>query len=609
MTEPGWIGKQLGGRYRLEALLGQGGMSAVYTATDANLHRAVAVKLIHSHLTGDPEFVRRFEVEASAVAQLHHANIIQVYDFNRDDDTYYMVLELIGGESLDRRLRRLVGDGQRLPTEQAAAVAADVADAMDYAHEKGLIHRDIKPANIMLGERGRTVLMDFGVAKIMGATQHTATGAVVGTAFYIAPELVRGEPPSPQSDIYALGASLFEMLAGRPPFTGDSAMSVMMKHLNEPPPDLRHIAPDMPVGLIQVVERSLAKAPDQRFQSAHQLMEALRNFRTATPSRTETKEPTAGRGGPSAATVIDDEPAPAPSLTAAGPFTVNAPSDVVAMGGGTAAAAVRAEPAAVRAGLSNPSAQAGAPRAGAAAVESAHRGGRGLWLAAGVVALLLCLTLGATSIVTGALALPFLVATHTPARPVGTPQVLFQDDFSTEAGKWAVAAGAGGAASYDQGDYVLRVSIPNWAVWSTAAAGGVLSNYHVEVTAGSTGQANDIGFGLLCGYVDESHFDVLAITENGYYQILKRSGGTTAVLSDDQGGWLRSVRITPGGQAYRLGADCGADGRLVLYVDGQQVAVAHDPTLPGGLVGFSVATFGHAPAEVRWKDMLVTRLP
>ena len=131
MTEPGWIGKQLGGRYRLEALLGQGGMSAVYTATDANLHRAVAVKLIHSHLTGDPEFVRRFEVEASAVAQLHHPNIIQVYDFNRDGDTYYMVLELIGGESLDRRLRRLVGDGQRLPTEQAAAVAADVADAMD----------------------------------------------------------------------------------------------------------------------------------------------------------------------------------------------------------------------------------------------------------------------------------------------------------------------------------------------------------------------------------------------------------------------------------------------------------------------------------------------
>src|SRR5689334_5223528 len=139
MTEPGWIGKQLRGRYRLDALLGQGGMSAVYTATDSNLRRTVAVKLVHSHLTGDPEFVRRFEVEASAVAQLHHPNIIQVYDFDRDDDTYYMVLEFIAGESLDRRLRRLVAEGQRLAPEQAAAIAADVADAIDYAHEQGLI--------------------------------------------------------------------------------------------------------------------------------------------------------------------------------------------------------------------------------------------------------------------------------------------------------------------------------------------------------------------------------------------------------------------------------------------------------------------------------------
>src|SRR5690349_1787707 len=151
MTEPGWVGRVLGGRYRIDALLGQGGMSAVYKATDPNLHRAVAVKLIHSHLTGDPEFVRRFEVEASAVAQLHHPNIIQVYDFNRDGDTYYMVLEFVAGETLQQRLRRLANEPRRMPPAQAAAIAADVAEAMGYAHAAGLIHRDIKPANIMLG--------------------------------------------------------------------------------------------------------------------------------------------------------------------------------------------------------------------------------------------------------------------------------------------------------------------------------------------------------------------------------------------------------------------------------------------------------------------------
>ena len=295
MTEPGWIGKVLGDRYRIDALLGQGGMSSVYKATDPNLRRVVAVKLIHSHLTGDPEFVRRFEVEASAVAQLHHPNIIQVYDFNRDGDTYYMVLEFVPGESLHQRLRRLASEERRMPPGQAAAIAADVAGAMGYAHEEGLIHRDIKPANIMLGERGQTVLMDFGVAKILGATQHTATGAVVGTAFYISPEQVRGEPPSPQSDIYALGASLFEMLAGRPPFMGDSAMSVMLKHINEAPPDLRHIAPDAPIGLVQVVEQALAKDPSQRFASAGVMAEALRQSGNAGAlGRTEPKEPARG---------------------------------------------------------------------------------------------------------------------------------------------------------------------------------------------------------------------------------------------------------------------------------------------------------------------------
>jgi hypothetical protein len=194
-------------------------------------------------------------------------------------------------------------------------------------------------------------------------------------------------------------------------------------------------------------------------------------------------------------------------------------------------------------------------------------------------------------------------------RPAGTPVVLFQDDFSTAAGNWTVASGPGGSAGYDQGDYVIRDLAPNWPEWSTAAAAGVLGNIHIEVTADSTGQATDEAYGLVCGYTNEHNFDRLLFTGSGYYAIVRTAGNTTTVLTDDQGAWSQSTRITPGSQAYRAGADCGSDGRLVLYVDGQQVAAAKDPTLRSGLIGFSVQTVAQTPAEVRFKDLIVTALP
>jgi serine/threonine-protein kinase len=239
-------------------MLGQGGMSAVYRGEDPNLRRTVAIKLIHSHLTGDPEFVRRFEAEAAAVAQLRHSNIIQVYDFNHDDDTYYMVLEFVPGETLQDRLRRAGSQGQALPLGEAVEITAGVADAVDYAHKRGLIHRDIKPANIMLNPQGQPILMDFGIAKILGGAQHTATGAVVGTATYISPEQVLGQRPTERSDIYSLGVTLYEMVAGRPPFEADSAMSLMMKHVNEKPPSLQALSPSIPPALVAIIDKALA---------------------------------------------------------------------------------------------------------------------------------------------------------------------------------------------------------------------------------------------------------------------------------------------------------------------------------------------------------------
>jgi serine/threonine protein kinase len=297
MGQTGWIGHSLSGRYQIESLLGQGGMSAVYKGTDPNLRRAVAIKLIHGHLSEDPQFVSRFEEEAAAVAQLKHPNIIQVYDFDNDGDTYYMVLEFVPGETLQARLRKLNQAGNHMSPDQARNLVAGICDALEYAHQRGMIHRDVKPANVMITPEGQPILMDFGIAKIVGGKQHTATGNVVGTAAYISPEQVRGETLDTRVDIYALGVTLFEMLSGRPPFEGDSAMTVMLKHVNEPVPDLNQINPQVPPALAAVAMRALEKDRNRRYHSAAEMAAALRSADlTAESTGLGTATP-AGAGG------------------------------------------------------------------------------------------------------------------------------------------------------------------------------------------------------------------------------------------------------------------------------------------------------------------------
>ncbi|OGO37296.1 MAG: hypothetical protein A2W35_02280 [Chloroflexi bacterium RBG_16_57_11] len=278
MSRPNWIGKTLNGRYKIQEILGQGGMSAVYKALDPNLQRVVAVKMIHSHLSEDPKFISRFEEEARSVAQLRHPNITQVFDFNHDGETYYMVQEFVPGETLQERLRRLNKAGQRLPLTEAIRITIDVCSAMGYAHDRGMIHRDIKPANIMLDVQGRAILMDFGIVKIVGSTSHTTTGAVVGTAMYMSPDVIRGEAPDARSDIYSLGVTLFEMVSGRPPFQADSAMSLLMMHLHDPLPNLRELRSETPSDLIAVIEKSLAKGRDERYQTAKEMSAALKRI-------------------------------------------------------------------------------------------------------------------------------------------------------------------------------------------------------------------------------------------------------------------------------------------------------------------------------------------
>ncbi|MEM7111539.1 MAG: protein kinase [Chloroflexota bacterium] len=281
MTEQTWVGRKIGGRYEIQSFLGNGGMAAVYRAVDPNLKRDVAVKLIHSHLSRNPDFVRRFEEEATAVARLRHGHIVQVHDFNQDNGTYFIVFEYVAGQALNDKLREVHKQNGRLPYATTIDIVADVADALDYAHDKGLVHRDIKPANIMIAPNGRPVLMDFGIAKLVDATQQTASGAILGTARYMAPEQVTGSKIDARTDIYALGVMLFEMISGQVPFSAESPVTLMMKHLNDPVPNLFQLEPNVPSPLVAIVNKALAKNPDDRFQTAAEMATALRQALTA----------------------------------------------------------------------------------------------------------------------------------------------------------------------------------------------------------------------------------------------------------------------------------------------------------------------------------------
>jgi beta-lactam-binding protein with PASTA domain/tRNA A-37 threonylcarbamoyl transferase component Bud32 len=263
------------GRYELKSLIARGGTARVYLAYDRRLGRQVAVKVLFEELSGDSAFVERFRREAQAAANLNHPNIVSVYDWGEANDSYFLVMEYVNGVSLSRYL----ADKGRLGVTEAASIGAKVANALYYAHRHGVIHRDIKPGNVLLTEEGGVKVTDFGIARAGSAQDSiTQTGVVMGTAQYFSPEQAQGMPTDGRSDIYSLGVVLYEMAAGRPPFTGDSPVSVALKHVREPVPPLRELVPDVPEAFEAIVMKALAKNPEQRYASAAELARDLEDF-------------------------------------------------------------------------------------------------------------------------------------------------------------------------------------------------------------------------------------------------------------------------------------------------------------------------------------------
>jgi serine/threonine protein kinase len=268
------------GKYRVLEPLGRGGMARVYRGYHPDLDRYVAIKVLSPELPEEP-FRARFQREARAVAALRHPNIVQVYDFDLQDGLCYMVMELLEGDTLQARLNDQRIRGERMPYGEAVRVALDVLEGLAYAHSQGIIHRDIKPGNILLTRRGQAVLGDFGIALIVGGTHHTASGALMGTLSYMAPEQGMKGQSDARSDIYSLGIVFYEMLAQRTPYEADTPLAVLIKHVNEPLPLPRTFDPSLPQPLEQIATKALEKAPENRYQSAEQMAQALREASAA----------------------------------------------------------------------------------------------------------------------------------------------------------------------------------------------------------------------------------------------------------------------------------------------------------------------------------------
>jgi len=432
-----WIGRTVS-KVEIQKLLGRGGMAEVYQGRHTTLDRQVAVKVLQSHLSEDVNLLSRFKDEARSVANMRHPNIVQVFDFDVVDDRPFIVMELLDGLSLRDYLISLNASGQKIPPRTVVRLISNLSAALDYAHSRGIVHRDIKPANIMLrSEAGpitpgaplpadvEPILTDFGVARITNATAHTASGTIIGTPAYMSPEQVRGSVIDARSDIYSLGIVLYEMLAGRVPFSSETQASVLLMQINDPPP----LLPAEYAELQPVLDRALAKDPNQRFQKASDLSAVLAAS-LGYPGDTSTTEPRARELVP--------------------PFH-NDDAFTVRLEPPTGAGVPRAD---------TPTSSGPMPVANTTTIQPPS-GINPLWIAAGIAGL---------ALIVGAIALGIALAggrgplAGSPTQPAGTPQQAQTVEASLGTG---TAAPAGGTAAPVAGTTVGSVLFKEDALSAT----------------------------------------------------------------------------------------------------------------------------------------------
>lgn len=540
-------------RYLLQERIGTGGMARVYKAVDTNLDRLVAIKILHEHLSDDPSFKERFEREAKLIASLNHPNIVQIYDFNwfeRDGyPVYYMVMPFIPGKTLATVLDDLALRNEHMPHDNVLRLALELADALGYAHNAGMVHRDVKPANIILNERGQAVLTDFGIARLIESSRLTQDGISTGTPAYMSPEQATGLPGDGRSDLYALGIILYELLVGDPPYEDENGMSLMLKHLNAPVPSLTDKIPQASPALDELIAKALAKNPAERFQTASDFSDALKNaflgsLVTVLPILTSNRTTATQAATPiSTATVTAAQATPTP----AAPPRRNAPL--------------------------------------IAAV---------LFLAAVIVgAVIIILTQNNDQAGNN----------NPPANTAIAPNNLYfissfsQDDsYRTN---WPQGTLGGLTQSMlPDGFYRLRSDQTSTASTAIFNPDYVYNSVSISMTARLDATSNPAGaYGIAFRYTDQEHYNVFAVDGRGRYSVWVRNEGAWTELRGTRENWTEDPAVRPLGEDNRLLLDVFGSG-ITGYVNGVRLFRVTDPTFSRGNVGIYIATDSEGVTDV-----------
>jgi serine/threonine protein kinase len=543
-------------------------MGSVYKAYDPTLDRFVALKVLAPHLVWEEEFIERFLREARAAARLEHPNIVTIYDVGRASGWYYFAMGYVEG----RTLTEIIQQRGAASAEETLRIARPLAQALDYAHDQGLIHRDIKPSNIVVGHEGSITLTDFGIARAAQATRLTRAGTVMGTPEYMAPEQAQGGEVDRRTDQYAMGVVIYEMLAGKAPFEGESTPAILYKIVHEAPPPLEAARPDLPQAAARVLARALAKQRQERYGSCGEFVDALelalqpphtdapsREAKVSAPEESprERRETILlGLGGVGLAVI---------GLLCLGVVVVGVLIGLASRGN--------------REAMPTPS-------SATAAWQSTPRDQEG------------------TSPASPSLPPPTTVvpSTDTPLLRMGS--IVFQDDFEDPASGWEVGDYETGSVGYENGAYSvisLGNGMPMWGV-----ADRFLTDLIIEVDASQVlaGAANDNEYGVACRLQPDGDGQYLSISGDGYYGIWLNYGMDWIPLVE----WSQSDAIRRGNATNRIRAVCSG-ATLSLFVNDQHLATVEDTTFAGGDIALTATSYEDTATKIIFDNLVVQTPP
>ena len=580
------IGQTLGG-YRIVEQIGLGGMATVYKAYQPSMDRYVALKILSTHLTQDPAFVKRFLQEAKVIARLEHVHILPVHDHGEEDGYLYLVMRFIEAGTLKDRLAQ-----GPLSLEEMRRIVTQVGSALDYAHRQGVVHRDLKPSNVLVDPQGDCYLTDFGIAKMIEGTLGLTGSSMIGTPHYMAPEQGQSLKVDQRADIYAMGVVIYEMVTGRVPFDAETPMAVALKHITEPLPMPRRIRPDLPEEVERVILKAMAKDPADRYQSMHDLATAFDQAVQAAPS--EARAAAAPSRATPAPTVVDEGEADAgPTAVVSGPTLVPAwkrvaqrPLALLAAGGLVLA---------VLAG---------------AGVMLSRVGGSG-----GSTLPVVASTATATP-VAAAVIPPTAPSTPNPVRAFAEPILAaianqpptWSDDFGNPGSGWSTTSSSDGAWGYQDGQYFIEAlrpgpdsshccyvqqpgSVPSFSDFvleidgrlESFSEGGFWSVLFRDTWTGSSG-------GLY-------HVNVYANGQVDLGRLLK-SGHTQFVIA-------RSPSIKAGNEMNHVQI-IARGPRIAVYVNGEPALLVYDETVSGaGEIFLNGRTYTTSPLRVQFDNLKV----